>query len=490
MKANTHDLGAICFLFAGLIVLNFIREMSLWILIPSSLLFGCALAGVGLLYYEYLSKHARDRKKRIAAISEIPIQLKTEAKDAVQMGLDLDLHIPVFLPDSIRSRHVHVLGATGSGKTESVILNFLKQDIARGFGAVIVDAKGDGSFIRELKSVVPKEKLKIFDLGSASSLSYDPFSSGSALEAGQRLFASLTWSEEYYKSKAFSALQKIFQFYFSRHGRNPTISIVLDYLTDFENYKGLTPVSEDALPALKKEFDELSGLRDQVALLSMGHLKALFSPDGISDIDLTTVSENGLVVYFRLQSLLSPELVGIVGRLLINHLAFIAGSLQRVEEKVERKLLPVYFDEFATFAGSGFSDLISKARSAGMALHFAHQSVGDLKAVSDAFLSQITDNSATKIVLRVNDPDSSEYFAKTFGTRIYEKFTKRMSNVQDSDKAEVQGEGSSREAHQFRASPDLIKNHPTGVGSILVSHGLDASQGASSVFRVRFPRLV
>jgi hypothetical protein len=55
---------------------------------------------------------------------------------------------------------VHILGATGSGKTESVILNFLRQDVARGFGSIILDAKGDDSFLSELMSLVPPEKLK------------------------------------------------------------------------------------------------------------------------------------------------------------------------------------------------------------------------------------------------------------------------------------------------------------------------------------------
>jgi len=123
------------------------------------------------------------------------------------------------------------------------------------------------------------------------------------------------------------------------------------------------------------------------------------------------------------------------------------------------------FDEFATFACPEFADLISKARSAGFALHFSHQSIGDVLEVAPGFLNRITDNSATKIVLRINDPDSAEFLARCFGTREVQKTTQRITNSKDIDAAEVVGEGTTRDAHQFRASPDLLKTLPTGTGA-------------------------
>jgi hypothetical protein len=196
----------------------------------------------------------------------------------------------------------------------------------------------------------------------------------------------------------------------------------------------------------------------------------------------------GAVLYFRLQSLLSPQLASTAGKLIINHLGYLAGIAHRQEAKTAQ-FLPTYLDEFASFACPEFADLISKARSAGLALHFSHQSIGDLTEVSPGFLNRITDNSATKIVLRINDPDSAEQMSRTFGTSLYQKITQRVTNVEDVDSAEIVGEGTQREAHQFRAAPDLLKTLPTGMGSVLVAHGEETPHGASTVFRVRFPRL-
>ena len=187
---------------------------------------------------------------------------------------------------------------------------------------------------------------------------------------------------------------------------------------------------------------------------------------------------------------MSPQIVGIVGKLLINHLNFLAGTAHRERGQAKpRKLVPVYLDEFATFACPEFADLISKARSAGFALHFSHQSIGDVMEVSKGFLNRITDNAATKIVLRINDPDSAEFLSRCFGTKDIQKTTQRITNAKDIDSAEVIGEGTTRDAHQFRASPDLLKTLPTGVGAVLIAHGIETPHGASSVFKIRFPKL-
>ncbi len=446
---------------------------------------------IGLsIWYQYFSKEGRERRKKIELIRSLPDNLINKTPDAVYMGADYELGVKLFLPDKIRSRHVHILGATGSGKTESVILNFIKQDIKRGLGAVILDAKGDASFLDELKRVTPDERLVVFDLSNPESLGYDPLASGSPVESAQRLFSSLNWSEEYYRSKAISALLAMYEYHYKLEGRNPTLLDLDHYLQSPEAYAA-TRISKSKKNAVdyKKEYPDILGLKDQVSSLSNGYLSKLLSPDSKQTINIED-ARNGKVLYFRLQSLMSPNLVCIVGRLIINNLNYLAGTAHRKESQAtDVKLIPTYLDEFASFACPEFADLISKARSAGLALHFSHQSIGDLTEVSKGFLNRITDNSATKIVMRINDPDSAEYMARTFGTKIIQKITQRVTNSEDIDLAKSVGEGSTREAHQYRASPDLLKTLPTGSGAVLIAHGQKTDYGASSVFKIQFPRL-
>jgi len=222
MSTDTAILVLIVGAMGSLALLDYYRTLSALQAFGFLLSFSGILA-VGLaIAWEYFSKHARDRKKRIEQILEIPASLITKTKNSVFLGADQNLEVPVYLPDSVRSRHVHILGATGSGKTESVVLNFLKQDVARGLGSIILDAKGDASFLHQLQAWVPAERLQVFDLSSPESLGYDPLFAGGPLEAAQRLFGSLQWSEEYYKSKAFTALQRIFETHHRQHESNPT----------------------------------------------------------------------------------------------------------------------------------------------------------------------------------------------------------------------------------------------------------------------------
>ncbi len=439
-----------------------------------------------ILFYIY-SPGAKNNRKRLQRIKEVPSDLLIHTENSVLLGHESDLDEKIYLPDQIRTRHVHILGATGSGKTESVILNFLKQDVLRGLGSIILDAKGDHSFLEQLVSWVPFERLKVFDLSDMNSIGYDPLSIGSPLESAQRLFSSLTWSEEYYKSKALCALQRIFELHFEINSKNPKLIEVAKYLENPDSYSAFVESDDFPQSVAIKEFQDLSGLRDQVRSLTMGHLGKILSPDEDSKINLSNAQE-GAVIYFRLQSLMSPQIVTVLGKLVINHLNYLAGTAHRERAgATHRKLVPVYFDEFASFACSEFADLISKARSAGFALHFSHQSIGDVIEVSPGFLNRITDNAATKIVLRINDPDSAEFFARCFGTRDIQKTTQRITNTKDIDAAEVVGEGTARDAHQFRASPDLLKTLATGTGAVLIAHGQDTPHGASSVFTIRFP---
>jgi type IV secretory pathway TraG/TraD family ATPase VirD4 len=486
MSSDLNLAVAVAFLFVAALMQDFKLELSTFELTAFAALAGSS-AVIGLVaLWIHRSATGRERKKIRIRAKEIPLQLKDPTSGTI-LGKDRELGLLISFPNRIRLRHTHILGATGAGKTEGVVLNLLGQDIKAGSGAIILDGKGDDSFLSYLKTRVPKERLRVFDLGDSDGDSYNPLVDGTPAEAAQRLFASLNWSEEYYKSKASAALQRIFHSVASS-GRNPTLAEVADILSSGAKFRDAVVVVEGySAKAADNDYQELSGLKDQVALLCSGHLKAKFSAMDSAAVDLRAAA-NGMVVYFRLQSLLSRQLAGCLGRLIINHLSFLAGSAHR-EGSRETNFVPVYLDEFATFACPEFADLIAKARSAGFALHFSHQSIGDLEGVQDGFLSQIMDNSATKIIMRVNDPDTAETFSRAFGTRKAERITKRVSNATDLDLAESDGFGSLREVREFRASPDLLKSLPTGVGAVLIAHGEDTPHGASSVFQIQFPKL-
>ncbi|MBS1982746.1 MAG: type IV secretion system DNA-binding domain-containing protein [Bdellovibrionales bacterium] len=469
---------------------NVVAAMSAeeWAYLKARILLGLvALATCGLgIYLGFFSKAAKRLREQRKLLSAVPESLRVASQTSAYLGHDLDMDAPIYLPNGVRSRHVHILGATGSGKTESVVLNLLKQDIEHGHPIVILDAKGDKSFLDFLQATA-MNRLKVFDLSTAASpCTYDPLGSGSWMEAAQRLFNSLVWSEPYYRSKARSVLFRIFEA-LARRQKPFTFCDIANALESAKTLNGIISPTDGSTPKLSdREFEELAGLRDQIQQIATGHFPEILEKSpGKEAINLADDIKAKRVVYFRLQALLDADSAALLGRLIINDLAFTAAQKHLSGESAE--FCPVFLDEFGSFVCPAFLELIAKARSAGLALHFSHQSISDLESDATGFLGRVMDNASTKIVLRTYDPDSTDRMGKAFGLKRQTKLTQSVEG--ELDDFEKTGAGSARDVEVFRAPPAIMKFLPTGQGFAFIAHGIDAVGEGSAVFRLRFPRL-
>lgn len=435
----------------------------------------------------FFSEHAKETVLRHEKLKALPKGILEKNPLSNYLGWDMDLDAAIYFPDKIRSRHVHIIGATGSGKTESVLLNLIDQDASRAFPIVILDAKGDRSFVNFLKSHPrARDHLYIFDPVSPKlSVKYNPLASGSKTEAAMRLFNSMTWSEEFYKTRAREMLMKVVDQF-----EKKDIPLSLNRLKAvFESSTSLGTFirnENDPKKVSESQYEQLAGLIAQINQLCHGTLGEVIGDEGDegSILNLRTAIQACKVLYFRLPALVDPATTAVVGKLLIAELAQYAAEVQA--GGLEPIFTPVFLDEFGSLACPSFLELIAKARSAGLALHFSHQSMGDLLAAGDAFITQVTDNSSTKIVLRVYDPDTADLVARTFGNKESLKSTKQMVTDAWGNLSET-GVMAVRDTKEFRADPDKIKCLPTGCAFVLMNHALRPVGSASDVFRMRFP---
>ena len=455
------------------------------------LLFMVAIASIATFaYLNFFSKAAKEAKALKEKQNLVPNVLKKRANNTPFLGSDKALEMDVYLPDQIRSRHVHIIGASGSGKTVSTILNLIDQDISNGHPIIILDAKGDADFLSFLNSRNLGDRLKIFDFGATKSpCCYNPTKSGTPSEAAARLFNSLTWSQDYFKAKARRIVKRFFEAHFSLYEKNPTLEQFNDALSDLDNLNQATQLQDDDKDkgfVTTKDYEDLSGLIDQVDQLSSGHLKRLLSPEeGEPTISLEKDIKEKKVVYFRLQSMLDSESIAVVSKMVINELANCAAYAQRKGDKAN--FCPVFLDEFASFVCSPFVEVISKARSAGFALHFSHQSMGNVLKHGPEFVSEIVDNSSTRIVMRTYDPDTTEFLAQCFGSIKDTKFTHKIEG--SADNHTVADVGSLREVQAFAVNPSDIKSLPTGEGFVFIAHGINHMGSGANVFRLSFPNI-
>jgi type IV secretory pathway TraG/TraD family ATPase VirD4 len=132
-------------------------------------------------------------------------------------------------------------------------------------------------------------------------------------------------------------------------------------------------------------------------------------------------------------------------------------------------LFSVYLDDFNDYIYPGFVSLLNKSRSANVGVVFSHQSIGDLEKVSADFKQTVLVNTNVKIILRSNDPDTAEHFAKQIGTIGSEKVTERRSRSFIG--SQNTGEQSVRDVEEYIIHPNVFKRElGLGQGVAIIPH--------------------
>lgn len=130
----------------------------------------------------------------------------------------------------------------------------------------------------------------------------------------------------------------------------------------------------------------------------------------------------------------------------------------------QHKFFSCILDDFQDYIYEGFASLLNKSRSANVGVVFSHQSLGDLDKVSESFRNVVLTNTNVQIILRLNDPDTCEYFAKTLGTKTVTKVTEQT------DDEKKTGAGTMREVEQYLFHPNVFKNLPSGYAIVSIPH--------------------
>jgi hypothetical protein len=82
------------------------------------------------------------RKRKFINVKHNIYLEESKKQRTTYIGYDRMNRVPVSIDDEIRTRHIHVLGSTGSGKSV-LLFNIFKQDVETGGAVILIDAKGD-----------------------------------------------------------------------------------------------------------------------------------------------------------------------------------------------------------------------------------------------------------------------------------------------------------------------------------------------------------
>ena len=96
-------------------------------------------------------------------------------------------------------RHTLLIGATGSGKTTTMLWALLRH-LDAGFGAIVVDAKGDPELLGRCRAEARSRGRPFYCFSlDAPGQPWNPLCYGSASERADKLIAAEEWTEPHYK---------------------------------------------------------------------------------------------------------------------------------------------------------------------------------------------------------------------------------------------------------------------------------------------------
>ena len=412
---------------------------------------------------------------------------------SVYLGKDTETKEEVHLKADFRTMHTQLIGTTNAGKTASVIMPWIAQDIEKGRGMLIVDGKSDRSFLDKLYAYAAqhgrKNDVMVFSLTNPNiSSTFNPLAQGTPEQITERIFSTFEFTEEYYKNAQYEALRTVLTLLVKR-GQIPTPGVVRELLRDKKKLLGWTEGLTDTnllrdvlkMTELKdEEFDKkFSGLVTALGHFSQGETAALFNAK-YPDIVLSEVLKSRKICYFQLPTMQLGILGSTTGKLLLQSLTSAISELQGAGTGKLKELFPIFLDDFNDYIYPGFVSLLNKSRSANIGVVFSHQSLGDLEKVGPDFRQGVMTNTNVKIIMRSNDPDSAETFASSIGTKDTEKTTERRKKGMFRD--ENTGEQSVRNVEEFRIHPNIFKGKlGRGEGIVVLPH-----QSGTMVKRVKF----
>ncbi len=401
----------------------------------------------------------------------------------VYIGESFTRRKPLYLTDAQRLMHCEVVGSTGTGKTDSLLLPMFTHDVTHGKGAIIIDGKGDLELFNRIQYVIEKKQRKddffFFSLSHpGKSNSYNPLFRGNPTELKDKLINSMAWSEEFYRRMAERAALTLFNAMASRkYKKIARFRDLYAYLTDVKALSKLNdemqnPELQDDIGKMVRDFKDnqkfLSGLMADLYLTSRSEFSERL--DTVRpEIDLLRAYQKNQICYFALDLQKYADTSRRLGRMIIQDIRAVSSYIQAHIPEHRRHFFPVFIDDASSFLDLNFIEFLSKCRASGFAVTMLHQSLGDLvfRGVSN-FQQQVMENTNIKIILRQDDPQSVEKLTKIGGTRrtiipTYQTEEKIIGKG-------FTGTGSIREGQTFRIEPDLIRELKRGEAVIICKY--------------------
>ena len=358
-----------------------------------------------------------------------PPGIPTRGQDIKPLGIsDSGQPRPVGLRVADARHHMHILGATGSGKSE-LMGQLILDDADNGRGIVVIDPKGD--LVTDILGRLPRrfaDRVVLFD---ADSRSQPPCINPLEGEDQARTVDNLAsiFSRVYAASwgpRTDDVLRSGLMTLTAQAG-TPTLADLPKLLTvPAFRARAMDAVNNDVLAGFWHGYDQLSdAARAQVIAPLMNKLRGfLLRPfvygtlaGGHSTVDLDQILDGGICLVRLAKDALGMETARLVGSIIVARTWQAATRRARLPQR-ERHDAGLYIDECHNFLNLPYAleDMLAEARAYRLGIVLAHQYLSQLTPELEQGIST---NARSKLYLNAS-PEDARHLARHTEPRLSE----------------------------------------------------------------------
>ncbi len=332
-----------------------------------------------------------------------------------------------------RSRHVHIVGASGTGKSK-LMESMIRQDILSGRGLCLIDPHGTlADAVVQFcasRNLQGARRIHVIEPADAAwSVGFNPLRLDGVTEAAARVDAMVSacaqvWGGENPTSTPLlkKCLRAVF---YALAVREQTLLEAVELISSTDPRATRRLLTENlpdyVFDSLWRDFNGLSRreFAEQFSSTNNRLIEFLSSPivrrivgQREHALNLKHVMDNGeiLIVNLAPRSSLSSDNARLLGTLLTSELFLLA--LARDSDMARRRPFYLYIDECYDYLTSDIERMLDQTRKFGLHLVLAHQRLGQLRDRSEAIYNGVMGGGQTKIVFGGLEDDDAEIMAR------------------------------------------------------------------------------
>lgn len=426
------------------------------------------------------------------------------------IGYSTDHAMPIGLYHEIMTRHIMIIGQSGTGKTV-LNRNILFQHALQGGGLMHIDGKNDqGDFLKFyslMKSIGRADDVLVINVDVPElSNTYNPILYGDPDEVATRIISLIPFSEnspgsDHYRSEATVALTIFIGALQLAGMAYSMIDLALLLMSDKAimeldaritkiddcheaaiNYKTLISKfirkGKIDTAALKQMFGGVGGRIFMLGTNKFGQITNNYNPE----VRLFDVITQNKILWIMLPTLGKTEAANAFGKILVSDLrTAVSWVLKLPDNQKPTPLFLASMDEAGSYVNDSWGRLFEQARSARIVMMPAVQTDANYKKISTELLSIVEGNTWSKIYFKVGDLDTAKRIVENLGQTKSIKYTLTTTESASDSKQNLQmapnstiGDGAGQSYGHQEVDVDIISApqiEALGIGECLLTIG-------------------